>query len=569
MARKPHASASANKGKRKVTPVAEEQETKDIDAVDIVSFIGSLIGTTAAYSSTGTLAWGFIAMLGYWGQRKFRRSEVARQWAMRLSEIPQLETIAPTLLPGPSNEETAITLRQDKPLDVRVVGNELRDVDPYEDEPWWRRASRPAPGMSTASEAKQVFSGTARRGKASMMDHQQAYLLKSLKRLPKYINYTQLPNPPSKFAVPIGVESAENHLLWGDFSAEGNLIHALIAGQTGAGKDALLRLWFTVLTSQNTPQDLQFVILDGKIDWLSPALAESSYMAIPPAGGIEIVKEKGKYTNKAKERMAASMEWIFDEIQRRDAELKRYGAVDVVGYRKRSGKHLPYIFLICSDIGDMFDDDLELLVKILIARGRSYGIRLVVSLQNPVGENTRWRSQIGLVMSGYQQNSDHDRYIMGINVDRLLVRPSQLPNAEEDDRSKGLFIVRHGTSQHLVRTAHLPEDDWFEYIEQHLPKKRDADDAFLLGLLEQRNIPPQDNQITEQARYSTQKLHDEPKQPVLTTDQIKTIQIFVQQGLNKTQIMHAFKWTNGDIYARKSAAVDIIIAATKRKMAQQ
>lgn len=560
--------------------MGEKQE--DVDIVDVVSLGASVIGTAALWSSTGTLAWGFLAWLGYWGQRKFRRSETARRWADRLSEYPQLETIAPTLLPGPNETETALTIRQDKPLDVRVVGgsggNELIDVDAYENLPWHKRVTMPAPGIAaSAAQPRDVFSGTARSGRrsATMMDQQTAYLLRSLKRLPKYISYTQLPEPASPLAVPIGIESAQGYLVWGDFSANGNLIHALIAGQTGAGKDALLRLWFTMLTTHNTPQDLQFVVIDGKIDWLSPALAESSFMAIPPAGGIEIVKEGKKRVNIAEQAMASNLDWVFDEIKRRDGEMKRYGAVDLVSYRKRSGKQLPYIFVIASDVGNTFNDDLEMLIKLLIARGRSYGIRLIISMQNPVGEDTKWRSQIGLVMCGYQQNPDHDRYIMGMNVDRLLVRPSQLPNPEEDDRSKGLFVVRHGNTQCLVRTAHLPEDDWFQYIEQILPKKKDADDMLLNQLLTARQ--QQTQQVTQ-----TQPVYDDgddeareehapitPVQPILTRQQIEKIQQLVINNATKSEIMREFGWTNSVTYAKKSKAVDIIIAATKRRIEQR
>jgi hypothetical protein len=163
-------------------------------------------------------------------------------------------------------------------------------------------------------------------------------------------------------------------------------------------------------------------------------------------------------------------------------------------------------------------------------------------------------------MSGYQQNPDHDRYIMGMSVDRLLVRPSQLPNPEESDSSKGLFVTRLGTQQHLVRTAHMPEDDWYRYIEGVLPKKRDIEDQYLLaGLLanqESVHIP-----TAQPKQYVAQKR-------ILTEGQIAKIQELVFSGKNKTEIMLALGFSNGEVYKEKSPAVGIIITATKRKLGQ-
>lgn len=524
-----------------------EENTQDIDAVDIASAIGALIGTASAFTATGSLFFGLVYAGGYGLQHWLRRTALAQRLAQRITDDhPRLEYIAPKVLPGPrEQEEQTLTIRQDKPIDVRVIN----DIDPFEDQPFWKRVTQPMPGQQVATA---TVTKTARK---PIMSQQEAFLHTSLKRLPAYVHYQQLPKPPSKLSVPIGIESIDRNIVWGDFSSDGNLIHALVAGQTGAGKDALLRLWFSTLTVQNTPQELQFVILDGKIDWLSPALAESAYMAIKPAGGIKLEKRNGKRVNVAQDDMAHNLDWIFDEIEHRSELFHACGAVDIAGYRKRTGKNLPYIFVLATDVGGEFNDDLENLIKLLIMRGRSFGVRLIISMQNPVGENTKWRSQIGLTMSGYQQDPLHDNRIMGMSVERMLVRPSQLPNPEEDARSKGLFVVRHGNSQHLVRTAHMPEDHWFRYIEGVLTKKRDVEDVDLLTRLLTAPEPPKKTISSVQ-----------PTMRVLTDPQIARIVQLTRAGKNKTEIMLALGFSNGDVYKAKSPAVGIIINATRRKM---
>lgn len=520
-------------------------EEKDLDIIDIITFIGAIVLTAAAYRATGSLFWALIIFGVYWFIKSLRRSEIASKWRERVVLPPMLESAAPLLLPGPKEQE--LVFKQDKPIDVRVV-------DAYETSPFWKRVTQPLDTDNTIGTA------TPRRT-TQLMGTQAAQLQRALKRLPKYVSYSQLPNPPSPLSVPIGIDSIDGNVLWGDFSSDGNLIHALVAGQTGSGKDALLRLWFTTLTMCNKPSDLQFVILDGKIDWLSPALAESAYMAIAPAGGIKIEKRNGKRVNVAQEDMVGNLDWIFAEIEQRSILMTKVGAVDLAGYYKRTGVQLPYIFVLASDVGGEFANDLEMLIKTLIMRGRSYGIRLIISMQNPVGEDTKWRSQIGLVMSGYQQNPDHDRYIMGINVNNLLVRPSQLPNPDENAISKGLFVVRHGSTQHLVRTAHLPEEHWFKYIETTLPKKRDVENQNLLSsLLAGEKTLKTPLAVQEQ-------LHRQENIPALTTKQMELIRNWTLAGKNKTEIMQqGLGFTNGVIYAQKKDAVEIIINAVKRSM---
>lgn len=523
---------------------------RDLDAVDITAFIGAIIGAASSIGTAGTLLWGILYFGGYGILYKLRRTAMARRFAQRITtEHPMLETVVPILLPGP-REEQEIVIKQNGPLDVRIV-------DAYETQPFHKRVTQPLPG-------DQVF--TARTSRKPLVSQQEAFLQRSLKRLPKYISYLQLSKPPSKLAVPIGVESIDGNVLWGDFSTDGNLIHALVAGHTGSGKDALLRLWFSTLTVQNTPEELQFVILDGKIDWLSPALAESAYMAIKPAGGIKIRKdEKGKRYNAAQDDMVTNLDWMFEEIERRSELFTKCGAVDLAGYRRRTGKNLPYVFMLASDVGGEFKNDLELLIQDLIMRGRSYGIRLIISMQNPVGEDTRWRSQIGLIMSGYQQLDTHDRYIFGISVDKLLVRPSQLPNPLENDISKGLFVTRLGNQQHLVRTAHMPEDDWNRYIEGVLPKKRDWQDIAYSN----RNTDLLTRLLSASEPTMPMRQHVVPHPVVrpLTIEQIKLIKALTLAGKNKTEIMvKGLGFSNGDVYKEKSPAVSIVINAVKRNM---
>ena len=540
----------------------------DDDAQRTVDWFNVAYVLTSA-AVVAQLGWPLIIILWplYYGQKALRNTPAVREWRNNLltaanSRIP--------LLPGPK-AVVPYTRSQSNVVSTRipVPQEKTRTVDPYAHLPLWERVTKP---YDTTPAPGRMNNPYGRNSKVSTDERQMTYLNQALKRLPPYFHYTQLPDElPSRLSVPIGIDAETMQVLWGDFDSDSDrarILHALIAGQTGAGKDAILRLWFTTLTLNNTPEEIQFVILDGKIDWLSQELASSVYMAIPPAGGIQIRKVDGKRVDCSKEKMAESLDWVFEEVERRSELLRKAGAINLNAYNAKmlakGDKTLPMLFLIASDVGKAFDGDLGMLVELLIMKGRAFGIRMIISMQDPVGEGTGWRAQIGLVMSGYQQDPLHDHRIMGINVGRLVVRPSQLPNPEEDDIAKGLFIVRQGSKQAIVRTPHLPEEDWFNYIESNRFHKRWYDkstqDTMLAELL---NIP---SGITRRLEPIAPQILELNPADVLTHDQIVLIAQLSLKRMTKTDIMVALGFTNQEVWDKKKKAVESVIIAARGQL---
>lgn len=523
-------------------------EYRDIDILDILTSGGGAIVIASVVSGGGSLVIALPVLAALWLQHKLRRTETFEGWVDHISH-PTTNAIAKQLLLPAPKEDTALTVYQNKPLDVNVVNT---------DRSFWDRMTNPAIGEDTS-----VLTGVVERNTASK---QLTTLNSAIKRLPKYLSYKDLPSPPSKLAVPIGYDAVTKQMLYADFGndLDTKILHALVAGYTGSGKDAIMRLWFATLTSNNTPEEIQFIVIDGKVDWLSPALAESAYMALPPAGGMDIQKINGKWVDCAQAKMENTFEWIFEKIQQRQQAFSKVGAVDMTSYYKKTGVKLPMLFFIASDVGETFDGQLKMLTNQLIMKGRAYGVRLIISMQNPVGEATKWRSQIGMIMSGHQPIPDHDRYVLGISVSQMQFRPSMLPNPEENAISQGLFIVRRGSSQHLVRTPHLPEDDWFTYIETIMETKREHTNQFLNTLLSEPLIPSQNKSVityVPKAEKTTRLL--------LTKPQIDEIQLLIMQGKTKTEIMIDYlKATNGNTYRELSPSVDRLIEAVKLKMRQ-
>lgn len=296
-----------------------------------------------------------------------------------------------------------------------------------------------------------------------------------LKSLPK-VAFTDIPYPEEKWMVPVGI----NYLrTWEWLNIEHGITHALVAGQSGTGKDNLLRLWFTILTRQNPATDLQFAIIDGKGEWLLPPIANSAYMFTQPAGGIDIDgmedwKQVLKATRASMERVLGE---VFKELARRQKMFTEYGVVSRERYIEKSGNKLPLLVLICTDVGTDLEKEVDQLLQIIVSKGRSLGIRAIISMQTPTGQSTLWRTNVSVVITGRQQQGSQDNPVMGTHVKDMLIRPSQLPDPKE---RPGVMIMRRGDYQIVVQCPYFPESFWENYVESLPRNYRGMSDKFLL-----------------------------------------------------------------------------------------
>ena len=503
----------------------------DIDAIDIVA--GFIAIGMIANAPTPLAA---VPALIMWGLQYG-----IRRW---LASLGYRETVplSKFLLPGSTDDieetNTAITIRQDKPIDVNVVNG--RD-----DRMWLQKITQPIEYNNDPTISAQLTTTKGKRNteKVNMLPI-------ALRTMPAYIKHTIVPNPPTNTSVSIGYDSLKKQWLWADFGIDGDVVHALVDGQSGAGKDSVLRLWFTMLTALNSPEDIQFVILDGKGEWLTTALMQSKHMFVSPAGGVEIMQdENGKWYDAANERMEDSVGMVFEEITTRNKAFAKVNATNIQSYYRKTGIKLPVIVIIATDVGTNIEKSFEQLVRLLTFKGRSFGIKLVISMQTVSGQDTGWRNQLGLIMSGFQQAPTADTPTMGINATQLVYRPSQLP-APTTSQNRGIFVVRRGNEQTLVKAPHISDEDWESFVETALPKVGDDQEAnnLLENLL--------NNPLVKKPIEKTKK--------VLTVEQAREIVRLAKTGNNKTDIMMSMGFTSGPRYKETSSHVDMLITAVKR-----
>jgi hypothetical protein len=285
-----------------------------------------------------------------------------------------------------------------------------------------------------------------------------------IKRLVK-ISFTDIPKPDNKWMVPVGLNYLNQ---WEWLNIENGITHALVAGQSGTGKDNLLRLWFTVLTRQNRPDEIKFAIIDGKGEWLLEPIAQSAYMFTPPAGGINIehAKDWREAFSISRESMERALEAVFRELGRRQRLFTAAGVVSRERYEEKTGNKLPLLVLICTDVGTELEKDVDKLIQIIVSKGRSLGIRAILSMQTPTGQSAIWRTNVSVVITGRQQQGSQDNPTLGTLVKDMLLRPSQLPDPQE---RPGVMIMRRGDYQTVVSSPYFPESFWEAYIERLPP----------------------------------------------------------------------------------------------------
>lgn len=152
--------------------------------------------------------------------------------------------------------------------------------------------------------------------------------------------------------------------------------HLLIAGTTGSGKSIMLAAMTTAFVMNNSPQDVQLVLLDPKMVELS------RFNGLPHLlGPVETELD----------RIIEVLRWATREMDRRYKLLEKEAARNIEAYnaglgRRRQDEKLPYIVIIIDEIGDLMmqrPDETERALTRLAQMARAVGMHLMVATQRP------------------------------------------------------------------------------------------------------------------------------------------------------------------------------------------
>jgi len=325
---------------------------------------------------------------------------------------------APSTADGEAADDAVTTPRINKREDDVVTPDETADA--------------PTPGAAVATSAAVTTPAVT----TPHINKREA----SVVTLPSPSLFNPADPRPARFAVPLGRDHTGT-FRWLDF--ERDALHVGLYGTSGCGKDHLLRLWFVALLNEPA---VQWAILDGKGDWLTPNLARQPQMLFPPAGG---------YGDEGQQRILDAIGAINEEAKRRFGLLLGAGVRSVDEYNRTASDPLPLLIVLATDIIDVVDETERLLIA-LVSKARALGIRVIVSMQTPTGKRLEWRMNLSTLISGALVDGSQDAPALGVRDPKaLLYRPSQLPPPPGE---RGLFVVRHNSEQFVVRTPALVGD---------------------------------------------------------------------------------------------------------------
>lgn len=192
--------------------------------------------------------------------------------------------------------------------------------------------------------------------------------------------------PNEAISTPVGMVGEQ--VLELGMHVKGGDVHALIVGQTGSGKSSLLHAIIMGLAHCYSPDDVQFLLIDGKggvemRDYAKSKAGEAN--GLPHARIVAIESDVEMYVS--------VLEYLSQEMARRNLEFKRHGVTNVVDLKAKN-VHLPRLVAVLDEFHVLLQDTrykaqcVDLLTSIA-KQGRSYGIHMVLSTQSLAGLGAR------------------------------------------------------------------------------------------------------------------------------------------------------------------------------------
>lgn len=155
----------------------------------------------------------------------------------------------------------------------------------------------------------------------------------------------------------------------------GEMPHLLIAGTTGSGKSVCVNAIIACLLLQNTPKQLQFLMVDPK------RVELTNFNGIPHLLAPVIVDL---------DRVVPALQWLSREMDERYRRFSQAGVRHIDEYNRRmretEGKELPLLVVMIDELADLMmlaPDETERVITRLAQLARATGIHLVISTQRP------------------------------------------------------------------------------------------------------------------------------------------------------------------------------------------
>jgi len=279
----------------------------------------------------------------------------------------------------------------------------------------------------------------------------------------------------SKLAIALG-KGAGGETVAADLA---RMPHLLVAGATGSGKTACLNSIICSLLVHNTPDDVQFIMIDPK------RVELVNFNQLPHLIAPVVVES---------DKAVMALRWLSLEMDNRYRKFAQVGARNIDGYNKE--KHpvdaLPYIVVLIDELADLMMtafDEVERNLCRLAQLARATGIHLIVATQRPSVDvvtgliKANFPTRISFALTS---QVDSRTILDSAGAEKLLGRGDMLympTDASKPKRLQGTFasdaeidrLVNFWGNQPKPETAPVK----FEDMAQPTTSEKSADDSLL------------------------------------------------------------------------------------------
>ena len=279
--------------------------------------------------------------------------------------------------------------------------------------------------------------------------------------------------------------------------------HILTAGTTGSGKSVGINMIYLSVILHNTPDEVQFIIIDPKKTEFTP-YKRSPYLY------TDVITDMDGAKN--------AFNAVVTEMERRNSLFEQIGVRNLQTYNQKVSpdKREPYLILIADEVADLImtnGDEVEDSMQRLGQKARSAGILIHIATQTPRADIIKGKIKANLpsqIVYKVANSIESDIAIGESGAERLLGKGDTYVKWSDNPslvRVQGVFLTDENINDIIDSTIQKYPDE--RYYNERVPM-----DAFEEGFIKPKDLGA-DN-ITKGGVYRYAIKHQ--KSPVIDED---------------------------------------------------
>ena len=284
--------------------------------------------------------------------------------------------------------------------------------------------------------------------------------------------------------------------------------HILTAGTTGSGKSVGINMIYLSIILHNSPDDVQFIIIDPKKTEFTP-YKKSPYLY------TDVITDMDGAKN--------AFNAVVTEMERRNSLFEQIGVRNLQTYNQKVSpdKREPYLILIADEVADLImtnGDEVEDSMQRLGQKARSAGILIHIATQTPRADIIKGKIKANLpsqIVYKVANSIESDIAIGESGAERLLGKGDTYVKWSDNPslvRVQGVFLTDENINDIIDSTIQKYPDE--RYYNERVPM-----DAFEEGFIKPKDL----GDITKGGvyRYAIQN----QKSPIIDEDEEQEVVI--------------------------------------------